>query len=85
MLSACCTDAFLKRFHVLHPEFTLRDIREAEFPILSGTSMRKKTLPLQFFLRGRGISSYHDAGSVVMKMPLYIDDSAIPIMPNFWL
>ena len=73
---ACCAEAFFIRLHVLHPEVPLRDIRNAEFPILFRLiDAFEETLAL-LFLREVKIE-FDDAGSVAEEVSLEIQDGTI--------
>jgi hypothetical protein len=67
------TEAFLIRRHVSLPELPLLNVRKADFPVLFLLiDALKETLSL-LLLREVQIE-FHDAGSVVMEMPLQIRD-----------
>src|ERR1035437_7282215 len=78
---ACRTEVFLIRLHVLLPEFSLLNIRKAEFTVLfRHIDALKKTLSL--FLLREVEEKLDDAGSVTVEVSLHIHDGTIPVVPN---
>src|ERR1019366_1663546 len=78
---ARCAEAFFIRLHVPHPEVPLRDIHNAEFPILFRLiDALEETLSL-LLLRQVEVE-FDDAGSVAVEVSLEIHDGAIPVAPN---
>jgi hypothetical protein len=79
--SACCAEAFFIRLHVLHPEVPLRDIRNAEFPILFRLiNAFEETLSL-LLLRHVEVE-FDDTGSVAVEVSLQIHDGTISVAPD---
>src|SRR5665647_3197855 len=78
---ACRTEAFLIRLHVLLPEFSLLNIRKAEFPVLFRHIDALKETPSLFLLR-EVEEKLDDAGSVTVEVSLHIHDGTIPVVPN---
>ena len=67
--------------HVLLPEFSLDNVRGAEFPVLFRLiDARQKALSL-FFLREME-EELDDAGSVAVEVFLQIHDRTIPVVPD---
>ena len=72
-LGARRTEAFLIGLHVLLPEFSLGNVCSAEFPVFFRfIDARQKTLSLFFF--GEVEEELDDVGSVVVEVPLQIQD-----------
>ena len=67
------TEAFLIGLHVLLPEFSLGNVSSAEFPIFFRfIDARQKALSL--FLFGEVEEELDDPSSVVVEVPLQIQD-----------
>ncbi len=78
---ACRTEAFLIRLHVVLPEFSLLDVRKAEFPVLFRlVDACEEALSLLFVREVE--EELDDAGSVDMEMSLQIHDRPIPVAPD---
>jgi len=70
IMGACRVEAFLIRIHITLPEFSLLNIRKANFPVLFRLVLREVE------------EEPNDAGSVVMKMFFQIHDRTISAVPD---
>ena len=66
------------------PEFSLLDVREAEFPVLfRRIDAFEEALALLFL--GEVQEALDDAGSIVVQVSLQVHDGAIPLAPDLLL
>ena len=81
MASAGGGQAVLVGLHVVVPEFSLRNVGQAELPVLVGfVDAIKKALAL-FFL-GQVQKELDDPRAVAAEMVLHVDDGSIALLPD---